>query len=178
MKIGLITLFFLFFCLKTGFSQTTDTIRWSPHYKLKWDDFQGKPDTPSKYGAVSNPILRYSLSASEDSFNIKVFCFFIKTRSWSIFKNSDTLLLHEQGHFDITELFARKLRKSFSEYKFNYHTVRKDVDNLFNLNKQERVKMDRLYDKETNLSRNGKKQIFWNKKINLELEKLKAFASS
>jgi hypothetical protein len=161
-----------------GFTQTsTDTIHWQTDYKLKWEDFKGKPDTPSKYGAVSNPIIRYFLSANKDSFAVKVFCFFIKSKSWSIFKNNDTLLMHEQGHFDIAELFARKLRKVFAEYKFNYRTIGKDIENLFRFNKQERIKMDTLYDKETDLSRNGKQQLLWNKKIKDELDNLKNYAT-
>jgi hypothetical protein len=161
--------------LKTASGQ--DTIYWSASYKLKWNDFQGIPDTPSKYGAISNCGIKYKLSANEDSFKATVFCYFIKSKSWSIFKNSDTLLMHEQGHFDISELFARKLRKAFAEYKFNYTTVKIDIDQLFKLNNQERVKMDSLYDKETNLSRNGKQQLLWNQKIKAELGKVEKYAS-
>lgn len=171
----LITVVFFVFIGNISFAQ--DTISWSPSYKLKWEDFQGKPDVSSKYGAISNLKIKYSLTANNDSFNVKVFCFFIKSKSWSLFKKSDTLLMHEQGHFDITELFARKLRKAFAEYRFNYKTVGKDIDNLFLINKEERIKMDALYDKETNLSRNSKKQLLWNQKIKAELDNLKEFVS-
>jgi hypothetical protein len=167
----------LFFVVISNILFGQDTIYWSPSYKLKWEDFQGKQDISSKYGAVSNPIIKYSLAANENSFNIKILCFFIKSRSWSLFKNSDTLLMHEQGHFDIAELFVRKLKKTFAKYKFNYKTVGKDIDSLFLLNKKERIKLDNLYDKETNLSRNGKMQLIWNNKIKAELDKLKKYAS-
>ena len=177
MKIFKALITVLSFVIISNISFGQDTIYWSPSYKLKWEDFRGKPVIPSKYGAVSNPIIKYSLSANEDSYNVKVLCFFIKSRSWSQFKNSDTLLMHEQGHFDIAELFARKLKKSFAEYKFNYKTVGKDIDSLFLLNKQERIKLDNLYDKETNLSRNGKMQLIWNNKIKAELDKHKKYAS-
>lgn len=178
MKI-LFTVLSLFIFSTCAFAQAeSDTIYWSPCYKLKWDDFKGTPDTPSKYGAVSRPGIKYYLSANEDSFNVRVICFFIKSKSWSKLKSSDTLLMHEQIHFDIAELFARKLRKAFAEYKFNYATVGKDIDKLFLLNKQERAKMDTLYDKETDFSRNRKQQLLWNKKIKPELDKLKKYASS
>lgn len=154
-----------------------DTIYWSPHYKLTWDDFKAIPDSSSPYGAISYPGIKYSLSANEDSFSTKVICFFIKSRSW-VKIHSTIGLTHEQGHFDITELFARKLRKAFAEYKFNYSTVGKDIDNLFLLNKQQRHKMDILYDKETDFSRNRKQQLFWNKKIKEELDKLKIYATA
>ena len=155
-----------------------DTIYWRGNYKLKWTDFQGKIDSNSKFWAVSNPGIKYFLSANEDSFSVNVICFFIKSRSWSKLKSSDTLLMHEQAHFDIAELFARKLRKYFSEYKFNYPTIGKDIDNLFLLNKQERTKMDNLYDKETDFSRNRKQQLLWIKKLKTELNKLQKYTSS
>lgn len=161
----------------SGKSFAQDTIHWSPCYKLKWEDFQGKADSSSKFGATSYPGIKYSLSANEDSFNTKVFCFFIKSRSW-VRIISTTGLIHEQGHFDIAELLARKLRKAFADYKFNYQTVGKDIDKLFLLNKRERAKMDTLYDKETDFSRNRKQQLLWNKKIKTELDKLKKYASS
>ncbi len=178
MKDLFINLCFLFFSILAYSQSSSDTIFWSNNYKLVWSDFQGIPDTPSKYGAVSNPIIKYHLSSNEDSFKVKVICFFIKSSSWSKFKNSDTLLMHEQGHFDISEIFARKLRKEFAEYKFNYRTVGHDIDKLFRINKQQCLEMDSLYDKETNLSRYGKQQIIWQNKIKLELDKLQKFASS
>lgn len=157
-------------------SSAQDTIYWSPRYKLKWEDFKGKPDSNSQFGAISYPGIKYSLSANEDTFKVKVDCFFIKSKSW-VRVLSTTGLLHEQGHFDIAELFARKLRKTISEYKFNYPTVGKDINKLFVLNKQERSKMDTLYDKETDFSRNRSQQTPWNKKIKLELDKLRKYAS-
>jgi len=170
-------LFFLSFGLNLSYNSfAQDTIYWRSDSKLRWEDFQGIPDSNSKYSAVSNPVIKYKLSANEDTFNIKVLCFFVKTKSWSKFKNSDTLLLHEQGHFDIAELFARKLRKAFSEYKFNYQTIGVDVEKIFAHSKMERTKMDLLYDKETNYSKNRKQQLLWNKRIKAEQIKLKKFA--
>src|SRR5579859_591137 len=170
----------LFWTLLLSFNKTyaQDTIYWQPTYKLKWEDFQGIPDSSSKDGAISRPVIKYHLSANEDSFNVKVICFFIRSKSWSKFKKNDTLLMHEQGHFDIAELFARKLRKAFAEYKFNAQTVGKDIDKLFILNKQERTERDVLYDKETNHSQNKQQQVLWNKKIKSELDNLKKFAST
>lgn len=157
------------------FSLPQDTLYWNADYKLDWSDFKSKPDTLSKYGAISNIVLKYHLSASEKAFNVNVLCFFIKTKSWSRFKNNDTLLLHEQGHFDIAEIFARRLRKALVKCEFNYTTIGKDVHNLFLINKTEKDKMDRLYDKETDLSRNGGMQLIWSKRIKAELEKLQAY---
>jgi hypothetical protein len=167
---------FLLFIETTANGQSQDTIHWRSDYKLKWEDFRGNADSGSRFGAVSSPGIKYSFSANEDSFTVKVICFFIKSRSW-VRVISKTGLIHEQRHFDIAELFARKLRKSFSGYKFKYHTVGIDIDKLFLLNKQERAKMDTLYDEETDFSRNSINQARWNKKIEIELKKIKKYAS-
>ncbi len=157
-------------------SQKTDTINWSPCYSLQWEDFEGVPDTTKKsFDAVSNPVVKYFLSSTEDTFNIKVICFFVKSKSWARFKNNDYLLLHERGHFNIAELFARKLRKAFNEYKFNYQTIRTDIQKIFINNTKERAIMDSIYDKETNYSKDNKKQEEWSSKIEKELNKLKEF---
>jgi hypothetical protein len=155
-----------------------DTIYWKPNITLKWGDFQEIPDSNSKYAAITRAGIKYHLSASNDSFNVEVSCFFLKSKSWSKSKTNEILLIHEQGHFDIAELFTRKLRKAFTEYKFNAPTVVKDIDNIFLLNKKERAEMNILYDIETNYSQNLQKQVLWNKKIIVELERCKKFAST
>ena len=168
----------ILFLLISPHIYSQDSIFWSPNYKLSWEDFQRKPDLSSKDDAVSSPGIKYHLSASEDSFSVRVFCFFIRSKSWSKIKSSKNLLMHEQGHFDIAELFARKLRKMFSEYKFKAITVGKDIDYLFIMNKQGRNQFDLDYDKKTNHSQNTNQQILWNKKIRVELDELRKFASS
>jgi hypothetical protein len=169
----------LFWTMLLSFHKASaqDTIYWQPDYKLTWEDFQGSPDTISKYRAISNSGIKYHLSINEGSFSTKVSCYFIKTKSWARIKNSDILLAHEQGHFDIAELFARKLRKAFAGYKFNHQTVSSDFNFLFNTNEFERDKVDALYDKETNLSQNRDQQLLWNKKIKTDLDSLKKYAS-
>ena len=176
MKIFKALITVLSFVIISNISFGQDTIYWSPSYKLKWEDFQGKPVIPSKYGAVSNPIIKYSLSANEDSYNVKVLCFFIKSRSWSQFKNSDTLLMHEQGHFDIAEIFARKLNKSIGEYQFNKNTFQKDLDAIYKSVVDEKEKYQQQYDDETDYSRNKSKQEEWFKKIESELKQNKSWA--
>ena len=44
---------------------------------------------------------------------------------------TDYILKHEQGHFDIAEIFARKLNKKMSEYKFNKTTYKTDLKNIY-----------------------------------------------
>ena len=151
-----------------------DTINWRPNYKLNWEDFKAKPDSLSEFGAETRAGIRYELSFSDKSFTYNIYCYFVKKTSWVRVK-SDYGLIHEQGHFNIAELFARKLKKKFKDYKFNYTTINKDLLAIFEQNNAERKKMDILYDKETDFSRKHKEQKLWNEKINNDLLKLESY---
>lgn len=86
------------------------------------------------------------------------------------------LLQHEQGHFDINEIFTRKLKQAFKEYKLREATVTEDLRNIFNDVWQQKIAYDQLYDQQTDHSKNKPMQELWNKKIADELNRLSAFA--
>jgi hypothetical protein len=174
MKISSKFVLSLFILLMANYSYSQDTIHWRPDYKLKWEDFQGAADTTSEYKAISSPAISYNLLSSEKKFSVKVSCYFYKSKSWTK-SRSDNLLAHEQGHFDIAELFARKLRERFSIYKYNASSIRNDFREIYNKILDEKDKMDSLYDKETNFSRNKTNQIYWTKKIAQELKRMNKF---
>lgn len=171
--IGYLFLISFYFSFFDSFAQ--DSILWRADYKLKWDDFQGKPDSGSGYKAITVAELGSILSYDNSSFKAKVTCAFEKKKSWRL-GTGQNLLSHEQGHFDIAELFARKLRKALKEYIFNPKTIEVDYYKIFSKIKIERAKMDALYDKETSLSRNKSRQLYWNKKIEAELKKFEKYA--
>jgi predicted secreted Zn-dependent protease len=54
---------------------------------------------------------------------------------------------HEQGHFDISKLFALKLEEKFKAYRLNISTVEFDVQKFYDQIIEERTKMNDLYDK-------------------------------
>lgn len=167
--LGFITLFSSFKIV------AQDTIQWHHSYKLSWEDFQGIPDSSSKYKAVSSPSINYFLSYNKESFSYKVLCHFNKKKSWVKLKD-DLLLAHEQGHFDIAEVFARKLRVLFKSYVFNAITIEEDFKKMYEEIKKERDKIDSLYDSETQFSMNKQKQLFWTKKIAQNLKQYEALS--
>ena len=168
-------LLIIFFIIISANSIAQDTIHWQSNYKLMWSDFTGQPDMTSEYKAITAADIKFILSYNNSSFDVKVDCIFDKKKSWT--SRIDSIgLVHEQGHFDIAELFARKLRKAFREYVFNPKTIESDFNKIFDSIKKERKAFNNLYDKETNFSRNKIKQIYWNKKIATELKKLEVFS--
>jgi hypothetical protein len=174
MKI-LVSIFILVISLFQNKTFGQDTLHWKPGYQLKWSDFQGKPDSKSVYKAISTAAISYSLSTNETLFSFKVSCFFYKNESWTT-SNSIDLLTHEQGHFNIAELFTRKLRQEFSNCQSNSATTPGDFRKIFDEIIKAKDEMDSRYDEETDLSRNKSKQLYWNKKIDEELKKLDVYA--
>jgi len=97
-------------------------------------------------------------------------CYFNTSGSWSNV-NDEYILGHEQLHFDIGELFVRKLRKKLMEDPSVLDTsdrLNKLFKKYFNLC----VAEQRKYDNETNHSIIKSKQIYWEKKVVSELNKL------
>ena len=179
LNIKVIILFFLFASSFVS-AQETDTIKyWSKANKLKIADFKSNTINNPKMSASSNLSLRYFLSEEFDSiFYIKPA--FNKYKSYFIGKEgkSEWLLNHEQLHFDILEVFARKFRR---EIFLNYYNNGKylDDDTLYSIYLtiyKGYIQMSADYDKETNHSRNKLKQEKWNIKVAKELKDLSSYS--
>ena len=156
-----------------------DTLYWSSGYKLTPKDFRGKPDTTASYPSTSICGIKYIGHAKKNSVKTEAFGIFIRPKSWAVISEDDNLwLIHEQLNFDIAELFARKLRKTFSEYKFRYMTVQQDLDSLYDINHNEMNKMHASYEKETNHGIDESEQSIWNHKIKSEMENLEKYSSN
>jgi hypothetical protein len=156
--------------------QSNNLIPWSASRKLTWSDFTGQPDPHSSNAALtsSNITIDFAFDGKEFQYNIK--CSFARDRSWVRIKNND-VLVHEQGHFDIAEIYARKLNRLMKAYSFNEKTVRDDVNTLYQNTMKEHRQTQTQYDQETDYSRNRPKQETWLKKITDDLKSLEAFAN-
>ena len=151
---------------------------WKADQKLKWSDFQGKSYPEMDEKAMTTSSVEYSYSATGSTFKYEVLCKFFPKLSW---KQQDTelndyMLQHEQTHFDITELYARLMRKRLSEEV----KTAKDISKIPAIGQEITLqwqKEQKKYDKETNHSINTDKQIEWNASIQKRLDALKAFAS-
>ena len=98
-----------------------------------------------------------------------------KNKSWGLVKN-EWILKHEQGHFDIAEIFARQLNKLVNEYQFNKSSFQKDLDAIYKSVVAEKEKFQQQYDDETDYSRIKTKQEEWLKKIEAELNQNRSWA--
>ena len=86
------------------------------------------------------------------------------------------VLGHEQLHFDITELYARKFRHLIDQIKVS-NSVRGQLKTLHNTINKELSQLQNKYDSETNYSRNVDAQTKWKTYIADELEKFSKYKS-
>jgi hypothetical protein len=152
-----------------------EVLSWSATRKLTWADYKATPDPESDAAASTTTYLSIEYQISSNSFSFTIKSRFSKDRSWGRHKDA-YILSHEQGHFDIAEIFARKLHKEMSEYKFNNRTYQKDLKKIYEKVTYEKEEMQNEYDRETRHSINREKQAEWLKKIEKLLEEYADYA--
>jgi predicted secreted Zn-dependent protease len=167
---------YFFHLLLLGYSDPAqkDLIEWRGSKRLTWTDFQGKVPANAANAALTNTAINVEFGFTKKGMTYSIKCLFDKKKSWVRIKN-DLVLGHEQGHFDIAELYARKLNKALSDYKFNSRTVNDDVNRIYeNMMKQHHAHQSE-YDQATDFSRKIDKQIEWLGKIDKELKELEQY---
>jgi hypothetical protein len=151
-------------------------IDWNADRRLTWSDFKASPDPSSPNAALTGTNIKFDFSYSSDKgFQYHISCQFDKNKSWGRVK-TDYILSHEQGHFDIAEIYARKLYKAFKEYNPDVKNANKEVNKIYEKVMSELTQAQKQYDHETNFSINKEKQMEWLKKIDDDLKSLQAYA--
>ena len=151
-----------------------ELIKWDSTRLLTWNDYKGRPDPASDAAASTTTYLGIEYRMDEKGFSYRIQCRFSLSRSWGRSK-TDFVLKHEQGHFDIAEIFARKLNKRMSEYTFNRNTYKTDLKEIYEGITKDKEAFQDLYDKETDHSRKKEQQLEWLKKIEKLLNDLSAY---
>ena len=150
-----------------------NAVMWGPDVKLEWTDFKGKPNTETRIAAVTASGISYTFNAVErDGYyevDYEVSTFFYPDQSWFRPEMCDELILsHENLHFAITELHARKLRKELARTQFS-ENVRSEIKTIYQRILKELGEFQKRYDTETDFSRNRSAQLRWNKEIRIAL---------
>lgn len=165
-------------CLFTGFitDDQANLIPWKADRKLTWADFKAKPKQGTDNAALTSSNINFSFGYGTRGFTYSISCNFDKSRSWARVK-TDYILAHEQAHFDIAEIHARKLNKALSKYKYNENTVSNDLNKIYDGIMTEHHQLQLQYDKETNHSIFHEKQKEWLRKVSEQLKALDAYAN-
>ena len=154
-----------------------DCIEWNEEKQLKWSDFKGTPKPLSRNEALTDSGMSIALKCDNNTSEVTVKCFFDRTKSWTKDNKSAYLLAHEQLHFDITELFVRKLRMQLAKLGNDCKQLNTHIENYYNKNYKEYVAYQAAYDSESKHSISKQKQAYWERKVAEELKELKPFAS-
>jgi predicted secreted Zn-dependent protease len=149
--------------------EDAELIPWIFERRLTWEDFLSEPKRNSDAVASTSTTLGLAYQVENGQLSYRITCHFSKHKSWGLLR-TDYILAHEQGHFDITEIFARKLYKELQEYPFNRKTYRSDVNAIYNRVVKEKEAMQAAYDGESDHSRSRRLQYDWLEKIDTMLE--------
>jgi hypothetical protein len=155
--------------------ENNSLIKWKKDIQLTYKDFLGWPPSNSNFDAYSS--IRYDRKALKNNDSIIVYdlvCYFEKNNSWFRGSKNQELLNHETTHFNIAELYMRKLRFEALNQKYYPGFVAKLWDSLTVVRKE----VETQYDLETNFSKNLEKQEQWRENMLEELDKLKSYENS
>jgi hypothetical protein len=151
-------------------------IQWQADRPLTWKDFKGKPNFKTGYSAITFTSITYDINCqTKDSVSYAItfnlHCLFYPQASWVRTREheSDDLLSHEQLHFDIAELYTRKLAAAFHSAVFT-RNYKEEIDDIYKKNAEEHRLMQVRYDTEVYRSMNM--QLRWQLYIYLQLKEL------
>ena len=151
-------------------------IQWDSCSEINWGNFKGPPPEKTEFKATTTTFFKCEYGSNDTCFFYTVKNLFDELKSWH--KDSSKYLLnHERGHFDISEIYARKIRKFL---KINLRKEISDINirkGIGALEKQE-VAYQKLYDAETNYSIDSEKQIQWLSTIQNQLKQLDDYKQS
>lgn len=142
-----------------------DTLWWAKEQRLTWEDFQGFPDTTEVFEALTYSGIAFSYTYAGDSLTFKASAYFNRAKSWRLPIADSGKLRHEQVHFDITELFTRKLTQQLRKLKTERTTVQQTIRTLLNEVLAEKDKFQHYYDQETHYGTMPAEQRKWEKRV-------------
>jgi hypothetical protein len=165
--------FLVFICsISSAFCQES-FITWNDKKPLQWLDFAGPVKDSSTFDAESFAEVKFSYTFNSlNDFKFDVNATFNKNTSWYKKETQSlSLLKHEQLHFDIAELFAKKLKADFDNHVYTVN-FKNEIAEIFDRKRVQYHLMQEKYDEETSHSLNAEKQRQWEFAIRDELRKM------
>ncbi len=164
-------------------------INWSSQRKLATSDYRiiDPRKSQSLYGAETYHKIKVDYSFDDSVLDYEVVTYFVPDSSWMKLYTGRQLtaseaaintcqhtrgLQHEQGHFDLSEVYARKIRRTFQNFRLH-----KNEDSLTASIRQLLSRMTRAekqYDAATLHSQDSLAQAAWSNNIDLMLDTLKS----
>lgn len=168
--------------LLVGTISNEETITWNKDRKLTWADFKAKSNSNSDAVALTASGITFGYSIKTMGRRIIDFSYtaeahFYPHKSWYKKDKADAYVLaHEQLHFNITELYVRKLRQQIERLVVNQN-VKKQMNQIHEAINSALEKTQKTYDAQTKHSINVEAQKYWENYIAEELKKLEEYKS-
>jgi Bacterial protein of unknown function (DUF922) len=140
---------------------------WSAARRLRWSDFRGQPPGRGEEGAKTAYALFYAWKCRGEVFEFRVIAGFRSRQSWvkALILNDSaqnrSALGHEQTHFDLTEVHARKMRQYFNALPDACRKTDEELTALARRLLQEEKAEQRRYDAETGHGLRTAQQATW-----------------
>jgi hypothetical protein len=159
-------------------------IVWSAERSLTWEDFRGvPPPAPGEEGARTRYSLFYGARCVGKRFEFRVLAAVLPRESWVVPKVladpalSVRSLRHEQTHFDLSEVHARRMRRYFTELATPCARTETELNALSQRLARDESAAQQRYDDETNYGRNPARQTEWNAEAARQIQSLKAYGA-
>jgi hypothetical protein len=155
-----------------------EAFAWAANRPLRWADFQATAPRSGDASALTAYSVFYGVRCTGSDFEFLAVAGFLPKSSWvkpvvltGPPTAGDHALRHEQTHFDLTEVYTRRLRKQFVDL---YEPCRRpdSLDPLVQqLLRQEKAEQAR-YDEETRHGLASGQQDAWNRRVAEDLTSL------
>ncbi|RLJ32296.1 uncharacterized protein DUF922 [Chryseobacterium sp. 7] len=171
-------------CVLAAQAVAGQKIFWEEGRKLTWDNFKSpvnKKNNPDIAAYTHCGWEFYSVKSSnpKEPVKITITSLFHEEKSWKDVKRMDDyILLHEQKHFDIAELFVRKFRKVVAEKIRTSGDYNKYFQTIYDGISAEYKNFQMAYDRDTRHGIDKEKQTEYNNTISEELDNLKSYQAN
>ncbi len=158
-------------------------LAWHPSTSLQWNDFKAAPE-PHEHNAKA--LCRTSLNYKYAVVGVQKYgtvvqidisALFHPEKSWKVKHVTSDLLQHEQLHFNLTELYARKLNRAFKQElkPGTMQEVEQQIQAIFERIDAAWRAAQQRYDKQTHRGTIPKVQQHWERKTARQLQTLEKY---
>jgi hypothetical protein len=139
---------------------------WSEAHPLEWTDFLAAPDAKSKGAALTAYEIQARRVCEEDGPAFRVTVRFLPNQSWIKPRQRNArILAHEQGHFDLAEVTARRLRAELALLDLGCADGNAAFTKLVADFQSRDLELQRSYDRQTMFGTGSGAQKHWEARI-------------
>jgi hypothetical protein len=159
-----------------------EAVPWMLKRPLTWADFKGQPPASSPAAAQTAYSLFYGARCTGPKFEYRVVAAVRPKDSWVRMPLLRTpalnasALRHEQTHFDLTEIHARRMRRYYVELIAPCRTQSGELEDRADQFTRDEKAAQAAYDAETDHGRTAAQQSRWDKQVSDQLLALSKWA--